>query len=526
MTATSSAQRSPLAASDAERARLNALAIMGGASRTEPINIWPVPDMSVLNSGRRAPVPMPADLFGDAWGLICDIAEGTATAPDYAALGYLTACASLIGGKRRLRPYESASWAEPCILWAGCVGDPSSRKSPALDTVTAPLRSIELDEAEAHKANLRVFVEASELAKVTKAAWQADVRKAVEAGHSKPPMPTEADEPEEPHRRRCLVGDATPEAMGAILAGNPSGTLHFRDELAGWLVGFDRYAPGGREFWLESFGGRPFTIDRKGARAPLHVPFNGVSVVGGVQPSKLAAALFNGPDDGLVARFLWAWPDKLPFKRPRRPADMAILEAVYRRLDGLSWAIGSDGRDAPVTLALDADAADIFEDWQADNSATDLEATGLYASFVGKMDGVVLRLALVAEMSRWAFSGGDEPRSVTARSLIAAAAFVDDYAKPMAQRVYGDAALPKVERDAAVLARYLIRLNQRVVNKRALSRSPHKSEHGLRGDALGDALEHLATADWLRDASARDGESIGRKREDYAVNPRVFEVIK
>lgn len=490
--------------------------------RAETIEIWPQPDNTILTAGRRSPVTMPADLFGPAWSLLCDIAEGTSTAPDYAGLGFLTACASLIGGKRRVRPYESSSWSEPCILWAGCVGDPSSRKSPALDAVTEPLRAIELDGAEQHKANIRAWQEASELAKASKASWQAEMRKAVEAGHSPPSMPNEADEPDEPHRRRCMVMDATPEAVGAILAGNPMGTLHFRDELAGWLVGFDRYAPGGREFWLEAFGGRPFTIDRKNMRAPLQIPFNGVSVVGGVQPSKLAAALLNGPDDGLVARFLWGWPDKRPFKRPRRPADMTMLEAVYRRLDGLDWALSADGRQVAVTISLDAKAADVFEAWQADNSANDLESSGLYASFVGKMDGVVLRLALVSELSAWAFAGGNEPRSISARSLVAAAGFVDDYAKPMAQRVYGDAALPKVERDAATLGRYLIRLGERVVNKRALSRSPHKSEHGLRGEALGDALEHLTTADWLRDASSREGESIGRKREDYAVNPRIF----
>lgn len=33
-----------------------------------------------------------------------------------------------------------------------------------------------------------------------------------------------------------LVQDATPEAVGAILAGDPNGTLHIRDELAGVAV--------------------------------------------------------------------------------------------------------------------------------------------------------------------------------------------------------------------------------------------------------------------------------------------------
>src|SRR4029453_7082791 len=76
-----------------------------------------------------------------------------------------------------------------------------------------------------------------------------------------------------------------------------------------------------REFWLEAYGGRPYCVDRKGAKAPLLIPFNGVSVLGGIQPAKLASALLDSPDDGLVARFLWAWPGKVAFPRPpcKRP---------------------------------------------------------------------------------------------------------------------------------------------------------------------------------------------------------------
>ena len=138
------------------------------------------------------------------------------------------------------------------------------------------------------------------------------------------------------------------------------------------------------------------------------------------------------------------------------------------------------------------------------------------------MDGVVLRIALVRELAAWAYNGGDEPREVSAGSLIAAASWVDDYAKDMALRVYGDAALPKVERDAAALARYLVRLGDRVVNKRAFARSPHKSAHNLSGTALDDAFAHLVDADWLRETPSRAGEMPGKNRKDYAVNPAIF----
>ncbi|MEO6151671.1 MAG: DUF3987 domain-containing protein [Croceibacterium sp.] len=489
-------------------------------------NIWSVPDMTVLNAGRRSPVPMPAELLGPAWGLLGDIAEGTCTPVDYPAIAFIAACASLIGGKRKVRPYATSAWAEPCILWVGVVGDPSSRKSPALDAVTGPLRDVERDNADQHKLALRGYQELAERAKASRTHWQDAVKKADKEGARTPMMPNEAVEPDEPRRRRTILMDSTPEAVGAILEGNPQGTMHFRDELAGWLTSFDRYSPGGREFWLESYGGRPFVIDRKGAlKGPICIPFNGVSVLGGIQPAKLASALLSSPDDGLVARFLWAWPDKLSvIRRPRQAADMAALENVYRRLEGLQWGTDGDGRQTAITLALSDSAADIFERWEQDNAGVDDDASALFKSFVGKMNGAVLRLALVAELSRWAWVGGTEPTSVSAEALIAAAAWVDDYAKPMAERVYGDAALPVAERDASVLAKYIRKAKLKTINKRELKRSPHKSRlPNLRDvQAMDAAVELLVDAGWLLASPSREGGHVGRERQDYLVNPAVL----
>jgi hypothetical protein len=505
---------------------MNAATAQQRLDEAEVINIWPAPDMSVLNAGRRSPVPMGSGLFGPAWPLLNLIAEGTATPVDYPAVGYLAACASLIGGKRRVKPYASTHWSEPCILWLGAVGDPSSRKSPALEAVTNPLGAIERDKAEEHKANLRAYDEDLERAKASRAEWQSQLKEATKAGNPPPPMPDAAAEPAEPCRRRTIVQDATPEAVGAILAGNPMGTLHFRDELAGWLTSFDRYAPGGREFWLEAYGGRPFVIDRKGTKEPLVIPFNGVSVLGGIQPAKLADALLSSVDDGLVARFIWAWPDKVAFRRPQAAADLHVLEQVYRNLDALPWASDMQGERTARVIPLSASAADTFEQWQHDNAAVDDDASSLFKSFVGKMDGAVLRLALVCEYAGWAFRGGSEPDEVTFDSLVASAEFVDDYAKSMAERVYGDAALPAVERLAAVLARYIVKQRMARINKRTLKQSPHKSRlPGLRNaDTMNQVVEFLVDAGWLMPSPSREGATAGREKADYIVNPAVHGV--
>lgn len=494
-----------------------------GAASSE----WPAPDMSILQGSRRAAAPMPTELFGPALPVLGAIAQGTATPLDYPAAAYLATCASLIGGKRRVRPYATSNWHEPPILWMGIVGDPSSRKSPALDAVIDPLRAIERDGAELHKASLRDWREADRKAKAVRDDWEKRLADAVKKGSaSLPSMPEAASEPEEPARRRTLVMDATPEAIGAILAGNPQGTLHYRDELAGWLQSFERYSPGGREQWLEAYGGRSFVIDRKGAKGPLTVPFNGVSVLGGIQPAKMAECLLSSPDDGLVARFLWIWPDKMKFSRPRQCADIALLERGYRRLEGLQWGQDGDGEPVAVTLPLSPPAADLFEAWETDNAELDDDASGLLKSFVGKMDGALLRVALTAELAQWAMTDGPEPREISLATIEAAAEWIDSYAKPMAERVYGDAALPMAERNAAVLARYIVRNGLRTFNKRDLKRSPHKSAlPTLReAKAMDAALEVLADGGLIQHKGKREGEGPGRASGDYAVNPALHRV--
>ena len=118
-------------------------------------------------------------------------------------------------------------------------------------------------------------------------------------------------------------------------------------------------------------------------------------------------------------------------------------------------------------------------------------------------------------------NGGPEPREVSLATIEAAAEWIDSYAKPMAERVYGDAALPMAERNAALLGRYIVNSGLRTFNKRALKSSPHKSALPSLRDAkaMDAALEVLIDADLIRPVGERDGDGPGRARGDYAVNP-------
>lgn len=500
---------------------MNAPALADRLTVANTTSIWPVPDMTILGGGRTKSPTLSPDLFGAIWPLIEDLGEGAGAPADYVAISMLGVAASLIGGKRRVRPFASGDWSEPCILWVAAVGDPSSNKSPAIDAATGPLRGMEGDHADDHKSLLMSHEALAQRAKMERKAWEKEVEDATKAAQPTPDLPDSAVLPDEPQRRRLLVQDSTPEAIAAILSGNPSGTLHLRDELAGWLSSFDRYSPGGREFWLEAYGGRHFTIDRRGAAKALRIPFNGVSVLGGIQPEKLASCLLNGVDDGLVARFLWAWPEAVPYRRPRQIADTARLERIYRRLDGLQYGADGKGDAKAITLTLAPKAGDIFEAWVREHQAALSEAASLFKGFCGKLKGAVLRVALVAELLKWADGTGDEPGEVSIQSIVAAIDFAETYAKPTALRVFGEAALPVVERNAAALGRELLKRQPHEFNARDARRVWGIPSLRDAGD-MAAAIDFLIEAGWLRAAPKRAGENPGRYSLDYIVNPVLF----
>ncbi len=474
---------------------------------------WSTPDMSITRAS-LAPAPLfPGDVLGDLMPLVRDLAAGKGAPVDYVAVSVLTVAASLIGGKRWVSAWEG--FDQPCILWSAVVGDPSTNKSPGIDAATLPLRGMEGELAEQHRMVLMSHATVAERAKAERKQWEDRVKQATKDNTETPEMPEEAEAPEAPQRPRLMVQDSTPEEMASILAGNVNGTLHLRDELAGWLDSFERYSPGGRSFWLEAYGGRPFVVDRKSQSKPLIVPFNGVSVLGGIQPEKLHDALLGVSDDGLVARFMWVWPEAIRFSRPRQIADTARLDRLYRRLQQIHRPA-----DETVTIPLDARAADIFEEWIADNDADVQQAAGLYASWAGKARGLVLRLALTLEYLTWADSAGREPSCVSVVCLTNALTLVEDYLKPHARRVFGDAALPPVEKDAAALSRFILKGGLQRINAREVQRNPKLPTLGNKQDVEA-AVEALMEAGWLREAFNRNGEGQGRPKKDYLVNPAV-----
>ena len=303
----------------------------------------------------------------------------------------------------------------------------------------------------------------------------------------------------------------------------PKGLLILRDELAGWFKGMTAYNEAGRAFWIEAYGGRPYRVERVKHPQPIDVPRLAVSVLGGTQPDKLVE-MMDEADDGLLARMCWFWPDPVAFHLASVAPATEWAIAALDRLRLLDLATESaDDTPAPLLVPLSADARADMETFGQDMQARQQEAAGLMRSACGKARGTVLRLSLVMEYLWWCASEGMQapPKQITGNGFAAAAALVSDYLMPMSERVYGDAATSAPDRNAATLARWIVKQRPAEVNVRKLQREvrlPGLSDAASIHEAAGALVE----AGWL--AERLKGNGNGRPKASYAANPHLWTV--
>jgi hypothetical protein len=226
-----------------------------------------------------------------------------------------------------------------------------------------------------------------------------------------------------------------------VLKESPRGVLVAKDELAGWIRGMDQYKAGGkgsdRQFWLSAWSSDPITVDRKGEPEALMVwePF--VAVSGGIQPEVLQN-LSKGPEDGMLDRFLCAYPE--PVTPGWREAH--ITEASERRYADLYKQLRTRHLDTdefgdplPKKLVFSPSAKAVLVD-AINGHAREMRRPGFPTSLkgvYGKLEAYIGRLCLVLAMARAVEEKA--PERVEARDVVATAALID-YFKQTARRVY------------------------------------------------------------------------------------------
>lgn len=478
--------------------------------------IWGEPDLSVLNGFQKQPPILPLEPFGP-WADWLERAAENASAPvDYVAAGLLAASSTLIGNSRWVSPW--AGWAEPPNLWAACVGSPSAGKTPALNTVLGIIDKFEGEDALGFDETYRQYEADRTEARLKHESWQKEVETAVN-NNVPPPLPPKGIDIEEPCCPRIKVNDTTVEQLAKRLASQPKGLMLVRDELSGWLGGLDKYSAGDRGFWIEGYTGGGYTVDRvKYGNKPIRIPRLSISILGGIQPDRLQSLLLRGDDDGLPARFLMFWPNPTPLKRPLNIGLPIKNEIALRHLKQLQMSVDENGIEVPSYRGLTEEAADRLHEWREEVARKVQFSSGRLTSHLGKIPGLTARLSLNLAFLHWALQGGEEPIEIEKRFVELAVMLMGQYFIPMAERAYGIATLPEEERGAIVLARHL--KGQRFGKFNAPELRRNESLPGLRdAKSFENALTVLEEANILKAVPSRSGETAGRQRKDYIVNP-------
>lgn len=464
----------------------------------------------------------PAMLPDSLRGWCVDAAEGLGVPLDFLAVPAIVACAAAIGRVIAVRPKLQDRWIERAILWGAVIGRPSAGKSPALSPARRMLARLEGDAAKLHAEALRDFEAEQAVAAVhaenAKKAMRAAIKGADSAKAQALAREATAPELEAPREPRIVVADATTEKLGELLNANPRGLLMMRDELTGWLASLDRE---GREcdrsFWLECWNGTgPYVVDRIG-RGTVRIEACAVSVLGGIQPGKLAeyvrGAVKGGMgDDGLMQRFqLGVYPDLPASWRYRDVAPGAACEMraheTFMRLRAITPAsVGAsvgDGFDLPW-LPLADDARALWIEWQellmprlrSGSEPAHME------SHLAKFPALACRLALVLHLCD--AEGGPVSGEAMARALDWCG-----YLESHARRIYAPLA------DGGLSAAHALLRKRKELPDVFTARDVYRKHWGaLDQDATANALDVLAEYGHLIELSPEQGT--GRPSARYA----------
>ena len=486
---------------------------------------WETPNLAIF---KEAPPPprFPLEIFG-SWSEWIDTAATAASAPpDYVAFALLTTAGALIGNSRVILPEPiNTNWRTPVAFWTVLVGPPSSGKTPALSPFNQVLSEIEDEQHAAFLAARTATGKKRESAKEAQQEWKRRKSLAEKEGGSPPQMPDEAKMPDPvtaPPKMRTM--DTTIEKLAVILSESPNGILQWRDELAAWFENMQRYSGASdRPQWLEMYNGGRIVIDRMRLDESITVPYALVSILGGIQPGRLEA-IVDGPDDGLSARFIFIYPNSRPLERAFESADMGKLRRAIKRL----WKLQSDIHGAngfkPVEVPFSAAAAERFFRFRQMTRQMSSETDGILAGWIGKADGLVARLAAVLGLLDWTQKGvwTLAPQSVSIDDLERACSLWTDYLLPMAKRTLGNGE-PAEDRLAHWLIRKTRSIRAHTINRRDMRRDWGLPDYAKDKDVLNEALKILEADGLIRDARKRAGASQGRLREDWEVNPLIFD---
>lgn len=463
----------------------------------DPVDLW----------SKLSPPSLPTGLLPrqiEAFAL--NEAEQMGADPAGIAMAALAVCAAAIPDRVRIKVKRHGHWYENARLWVALIGSPSTKKSPIISQAVRPIARLDTTMMRRFLAKLAEY---NELTK--------DERKGTER----------------PRQRRMRIEDTTIEAAQEVLKDSPDGVLLIQDELSGWFGAMDKYNSGGRgaakdrAFWLQSFNGGQYAVNRIGRDSAL-IENLSVSMLGGIQPEAIASVAKESVDDGLLQRLL---PVVLQRASVGKDAPITSTTERYEALVEQLTAISISGtatfgscRDEHecLTLYFSDEALTIREELEARHLALmDIEGINRkLASHIGKYDGIFARLCVV-----WHcilnINRGVIPPEVSAETATRVATFLHEFVLPHAAAFYGGILDMSDEQDELQsTASYILTNKPDVMTVRDCQRGS-RVMRAMTRQQIQRVMEQLESLGWVEQIAPPKNSVTLRWR----INPRVHELF-
>ncbi|WP_272011528.1 DUF3987 domain-containing protein [Roseovarius sp. ZX-A-9] len=440
----------------------------------DPVDLWGSFDPPDLPKGVLPPI---IEQFARANG------AQMGADPSGLAMAALTTCAAAIPDQIQIKVKRHDDWTESARLWAALMGPPSAKKSPIISAATGPLCRLDMQMMRAWQQRMNDYD-----------ALSTDEKKAI-------PRPMQT---------RLRIEDATVEAAQQVLEGSPWGVLLLQDELSGFFGAMDKYnggkgAQADRAFWLRSFNGGQFALNRVGRGATI-IENLSVSMLGGIQPEPLRKIAGDSVDDGLLQRL---FPIMLRTATLGRDEPMPPVNAAYQVLIQELRELTLPGWMEQGLLQFDDGAQAIRRDLEARH--LDLQSLETInrklASHIGKYDGLFARLCVVwhciEHIESMAACENPDPDAVGLRSTVTeatarrVATFLHRFLLAHAIAFYsGVLGLSDDHDRLTAIAGYILTQKLDRITNRDVQRGD-RTMRGLKEHEIRPLLEQLAALGWL-----------------------------
>ena len=440
----------------------------------DPVDLWGSFDPPELPKGL-----LPAVIYDFA----VNNGEQMGADPAGLAVAALVTCAAAIPDTVKIKVKKHADWTESARLWGALIGPPSAKKSPIISAATSPLCTLDVEMMRA---------------------WQARVAK-----YDALP-PDEKRGKTRPKQTRLRIEDATVEAAQQVLEGSPWGVLLLQDELSGFFGAMDKYnggkgAQADRAFWLRSFNGGQFALNRVGRGAAI-IDNLSISMLGGIQPEPLRKVAGDSVDDGLLQRL---FPVMLRSATVGRDEPMPPVNEEYKTLIENLRNLTPPGFCGAGVLEFDEGAQAVRRDLEAQHlELQSLETiNGKLASHIGKYDGLFARLCVVFHcvdhfdaatfLDLTAEELNDLPATVTESTAQRVADFLHRFLLAHALAFYsGVLGLSDDHDRLTAIAGYILANKVEKITNRDVQRSV-RNMRGLKEFEIRPLLEQLSALGWL-----------------------------